>query len=59
MVGRLPHLDGEHAVRHFAAGDDFPIAFALLMAVGLAVHRLVFRRLTRTSPNLDVFEARA
>ena len=25
---------------------------------GLAVHRLVFRRLTRTSPNLDVFEAR-
>lgn len=35
-----------------------PIAFALLMAVGLAVHRLVFRRLTRTSPNLDVFEAR-
>ncbi len=35
-----------------------PVAFALLMAVGLAVHRLVFRRLTRTSPNLDVFEAR-
>mgnify|MGYP001270041807 FL=1 len=35
-----------------------PIAFALLMAVGLGVHRLVFRRLTRTSPNLDIFEAR-
>ena len=35
-----------------------PLAFALLMALGLAVHRLVFRRLTRTSPNLDVFEAR-
>ena len=28
------------------------------MAVGLVVHRLAFRRLTRTSPNLDVFEAR-
>ncbi len=35
-----------------------PVAFALLMGTGLAVHRLVFRRLTRTSPNLDVFEAR-
>jgi len=35
-----------------------PVAFALLMGAGLAVHRLVFRRLTRTSPNLDVFEAR-
>ena len=35
-----------------------PAAFALLMGAGLAVHRLVFRRLTRTSPNLDVFEAR-
>lgn len=35
-----------------------PLAFALLMGTGLAVHRLVFRRLTRTSPNLDVFEAR-
>lgn len=35
-----------------------PIAFGLLMALGLGVHRLVFRRLTRTSPNLDIFEAR-
>ncbi|MFY9513149.1 MAG: branched-chain amino acid ABC transporter permease [Rubrivivax sp.] len=35
-----------------------PLSFALLMAVGVAVHRLTFRRLTRTSPNLDVFEAR-
>jgi branched-chain amino acid transport system permease protein len=35
-----------------------PVAFALLMGTGLVVHRLVFRRLTRTSPNLDVFEAR-
>jgi branched-chain amino acid transport system permease protein len=35
-----------------------PLSFALLMGIGLAVHRLVFRRLTRTSPNLEVFEAR-
>ena len=35
-----------------------PVSFLVLMALGLAIHRLVFRRLTRTSPNLDVFEAR-
>lgn len=35
-----------------------PVSFALLMALGLAIHRLTFRRLTRTSPNLDIFEAR-
>jgi branched-chain amino acid transport system permease protein len=35
-----------------------PISFALLMALGLGVHRLTFRRLTRTSPNVDIFEAR-
>ncbi|MFT3817267.1 MAG: branched-chain amino acid ABC transporter permease [Rubrivivax sp.] len=35
-----------------------PVSFCVLMAVGLLVHRLTFRRLTRTSPNLDVFEAR-
>jgi len=35
-----------------------PVSFALLMALGIAIHWLVFRRLTRTSPNLDVFEAR-
>lgn len=35
-----------------------PISFVLLMGLGLAVHRLVFRRLTRTSPSLDIFEAR-
>jgi branched-chain amino acid transport system permease protein len=35
-----------------------PISFALLMVLGLVVHRLSFRQLTRTSPNLDVFEAR-
>ena len=35
-----------------------PIAFVLLAALGLAIHWLCFRRLTATSPNLDVFEAR-
>lgn len=35
-----------------------PLSFAALMALGLAVHRLAFRRLTRTSPSLDIFEAR-
>jgi branched-chain amino acid transport system permease protein len=36
-----------------------PLSFAALMVLGLAVHRLCFRRLTATSPNLDIFEARA
>jgi branched-chain amino acid transport system permease protein len=35
-----------------------PVAFAVLMAVGMVVHRLTFRRLARTSPNVDIFEAR-
>jgi branched-chain amino acid transport system permease protein len=35
-----------------------PVSFGLLMALGLAVHFLCFRRLTATSPNLDIFEAR-
>jgi len=35
-----------------------PVSFGLLMALGLAVHFLCFRRLTVTSPNLDIFEAR-
>ena len=35
-----------------------PVSFALLMGLGLVLHRAVFRRLTRTSPNLDIFEAR-
>jgi len=35
-----------------------PVSFGVLMAIGLLVHRLTFRRLARTSPNLDVFEAR-
>ena len=35
-----------------------PISFAVLMAVGVVVHRLTFRRLARTSPSVDIFEAR-
>ncbi|WP_342128641.1 branched-chain amino acid ABC transporter permease [Hydrogenophaga sp. OTU3427] len=35
-----------------------PVAFALLMGLGVAIHWLCFRRLTATSPNLDIFEAR-
>ncbi len=35
-----------------------PVSFALLMALGLVIHRLAFKRLTATSPNLDIFEAR-
>jgi len=35
-----------------------PVSFLILMGLGLALHRLCFRRLTATSPNLDVFEAR-
>ncbi len=36
-----------------------PLSFALLMVLGLVVHWLCFRRLTDTSPNVDIFEARA
>jgi branched-chain amino acid transport system permease protein len=35
-----------------------PVSFVLLMALGVIVHELCFRRLAATSPNLDVFEAR-
>lgn len=35
-----------------------PVSFVVLMLLGVAVHFLCFRRLTTTSPNLDVFEAR-
>jgi branched-chain amino acid transport system permease protein len=35
-----------------------PLSFVVLMAVGIGVHRLTFRRLAATSPDLDVFEAR-
>ncbi len=35
-----------------------PVSFALLMALGWVIHRMCFKRLTATSPNLDIFEAR-
>jgi branched-chain amino acid transport system permease protein len=35
-----------------------PVSFVLLASAGLLIHRLCFRRLTRTSPDVDVFEAR-
>lgn len=35
-----------------------PVAFLVLMLLGIVVHFLCFRRLTATSPNIDVFEAR-
>ncbi len=35
-----------------------PVSFAVLMALGVAIHWLCFRRLNATSPNLDIFEAR-
>lgn len=35
-----------------------PVSFALLMGLGLVIHRLTFRRIAATSPSLDVFEAR-
>ena len=35
-----------------------PLSFALMFVLGLVIHRLCFKRLTATSPNLDIFEAR-
>jgi branched-chain amino acid transport system permease protein len=35
-----------------------PVSFLVLMALWLVVHWLCFRRLTATSSNLDIFEAR-
>jgi branched-chain amino acid transport system permease protein len=35
-----------------------PVSFAMLFVLGWVIHRLCFRRLTVTSPNLDIFEAR-
>jgi branched-chain amino acid transport system permease protein len=35
-----------------------PVAFLVLMVLGVLLHFLCFRRLAATSPNLDVFEAR-
>lgn len=35
-----------------------PVSFAVMMALGMVIHWLCFRRLSATSPNLDIFEAR-
>lgn len=35
-----------------------PVSFLLLALLGVAIHWLCFRRLSATSPNLDIFEAR-
>jgi branched-chain amino acid transport system permease protein len=35
-----------------------PVVFVLLALLGIGVHRLTFRKLAATSPNVDVFEAR-
>ena len=35
-----------------------PVSFVVLMGMGLAIHWLCFRRLTATSSNIDIFEAR-
>src|SRR5688500_11786118 len=36
-----------------------PVSWLVLGALGLVSHRLLFRRLTRTSATLDIFEARS
>ena len=35
-----------------------PVSFVVLMGMGLLIHWLCFRRLTATSTNIDIFEAR-
>jgi branched-chain amino acid transport system permease protein len=35
-----------------------PVSFAVLMMLGVLIHRTCFRRLSQTSPNIDIFEAR-
>jgi branched-chain amino acid transport system permease protein len=35
-----------------------PVSFVVLMGLGIVIHRLTFRRIAATSPDLDVFEAR-
>ena len=35
-----------------------PVSFVVLMGMGMAIHWLCFRRLTATSSNIDIFEAR-
>ena len=36
-----------------------PAAFLVLMAIGMVVHRLCFRRLAAGAPNVELFEARS
>ena len=36
-----------------------PVAFVLLMAIGMAVHWLCFRQVAARAPNVEVFEARS
>lgn len=36
-----------------------PVAFAVLLVIGVAVHQLCFKRLAAHAPNVDVFEARS
>ncbi|MDM0106639.1 branched-chain amino acid ABC transporter permease [Variovorax sp. J22R24] len=36
-----------------------PVAFAVLMLIGIAVHWLCFRQVAAKAPNVDVFEARS
>lgn len=35
-----------------------PVSFALLMMLGVVIHWTCFRRLSQTSPSIDIFEAR-
>ena len=35
-----------------------PVSFAVLMMLGVLIHWTCFRRLSQTSPNIDIFEAR-
>lgn len=35
-----------------------PVSFAVLMLLGVLIHWTCFRRLSQTSPNIDIFEAR-
>jgi branched-chain amino acid transport system permease protein len=35
-----------------------PVSFGLLMMLGVLIHWTCFRRLSQTSPHVDIFEAR-
>ncbi|WBY00750.1 branched-chain amino acid ABC transporter permease [Ramlibacter tataouinensis] len=47
-----------HASLGFSPLLMIPLSFVALLLLGLVIHRLCFRRLAATSPNVDVFEAR-